>query len=199
MFLGPLEQYKPWNVKGINGVHNFLRKFWRLLHDNKNIFRVSEVKPTKQNLKTLHKTIKKVEEDIERYSFNTVVSTLMICINELTDQKCNNREIISEFAILLSSYAPHISEEVWSRLGNQKSITTASFPKWNENYLIEDEINYPISFNGKTRFIVAFSSNMTKGEVESEIMQHEKTIQYLEGREPKKIIVVPKRIVNIVV
>ena len=199
MFLGPLEQYKPWDVKGINGVHNFLRKFWRLIHDDENNFCVSEHTPTKQNYKTLHKTIKKVEEEIERYSFNTVVSTFMICVNELTDQKCNNREIISEFTILLSSYAPHISEEVWNRLGNQKSITTASFPKWNENYLIEDEINYPISFNGKTRFTVAFPSNMTKGEIESEIMQHEKTIQYLDGREPKKIIVVPKRIVNIVV
>ena len=115
--------------------------------------------PSKENYKTLHKTIKKVEEEIERYSFNTVVSTFMICINELTDQKCNNREIISNFTILLSSYAPHIAEEIWSKLGNQHSITTASFPKWDENYLIEDEINYPISFNGKTRFTVFFFSN----------------------------------------
>ena len=123
----------------------------------------------------------------------------MICVNELTDQKCNNREIISDFAILLSSYAPHISEEVWSRLGNQQSITTASFPKWNESYLVEDEVNYPISFNGKTRFTVSLSSQMSKEEVESEVMQHEKTIQYLDGRAPKKVIVVVKRIVNIVV
>ena len=127
MFLGPLEQYKPWDTKGINGVHNFLRKFWRLVHDHENNFSVCESNPTKENYKTLHKTIKKVEEEIERYSFNTVVSTFMICINELTDQKCNNREIISNFTILLSSYAPHIAEEIWSRLGNQQSVTTASF------------------------------------------------------------------------
>ncbi len=199
MFLGPLEQYKPWDIKGINGVHNFLRKFWRLVHNSENNFCVSESSPTKENYKTLHKTIKKVEEEIEKYSFNTVVSAFMICINELTDQKCNNREIISDFTILLSSYAPHISEEIWSRLGNQQSVTTASFPKWDESYLVEDEINYPISFNGKTRFTVSFPSQMTKEEVESEIMQHNKTLKYLDGRAPKKIIVVTKRIVNIVV
>ena len=199
MFLGPLEQYKPWDIKGINGVHNFLRKFWRLVHNSENNFCVSESSPTKENYKTLHKTIKKVEEEIEKYSFNTVVSAFMICTNELADQKCNNREIISDFTILLSSYAPHISEEIWSRLGNQQSVTTASFPKWDESYLVEDEINYPISFNGKTRFTVSFPSQMTKEEVESEIMQHNKTLKYLDGRAPKKIIVVAKRIVNIVV
>ena len=198
MFLGPLEQYKPWDVKGINGVHNFLRKFWRLVHDDKNTFNVSEDEPTEQNYKTLHKTIKKVEEQIERYSFNTAVSTFMICINELTDQKCNSRKVISPFTILLSPYAPHIAEEIWNRLGNEKSVTTASFPKWDQSYLIEEEINYPISFNGKTRFTIALSAEMTQEEVESEIMRNNKTRQYLEGKTPKKIIVVPKRIVNIV-
>ena len=199
MFLGPLEQFKPWDVKGINGVHNFLRKFWRLVHDGENNFSTSEDKPTKENYKTLHKTIKKVEEEIERHSFNTVVSTFMICINELTEQKCNNIEIISDFTILLSSYAPHISEEIWEKIGNETSISTASFPKYNPSYLVENEINYPVSFNGKTRFTIALPAEMKKDEVEAEVMKHEKTTHYLEKKSPKKVIVVPKRIVNIVI
>ena len=198
MFLGPLEQYKPWDVKGINGVHNFLRKFWRLVHNDENNFCVSDQHPTKENYKSLHKTIKKVEEEIERYSFNTAVSAFMICINELTDQKCKSREIISSFTILLSSYAPHISEEIWNRLGNHQSVTKADFPKWNPSYLKENEINYPVSFNGKTRFTITLPLEMAKDEVELEIMKHEKTAYYLEGKSPKKIIIVHKRIVNIV-
>ena len=198
MFLGPLEQFKPWDVKGINGVHNFLRKFWRLVHDTENNFSVSEETPTKDNYKTLHKTIKKVEEEIERYSFNTVVSTFMICINELTEQKCNNKGIIADFTILLSSYTPHISEEIWQKLGNDTSVTKANFPTFNANYLVEDEVNYPVSFNGKMRFKITLSAEMTKEQVEVEVMKHEKTAHYLEGKSPKKVIVVPKRIVNIV-
>jgi len=199
MFLGPLEQFKAWDVKGINGVHNFLRKFWRLVHDSENNFSVSEDKPSKENYKTLHKTIKKVEEEIERHSFNTVVSTFMICVNELTEQKCNNIEIISDFTILLSSYAPHISEEIWQKLGNGTSISTASFPKYKTSYLVENEINYPVSFNGKTRFTITLSSEMKQDEIEIEVMKHEKTTHYLEGKSPKKVIVVQKRIVNIVI
>jgi leucyl-tRNA synthetase len=198
MFLGPLEQFKPWDVKGINGVHNFLRKFWRLVHDAENNFFVSEETPTKVNYKTLHKTIKKVEEEIDRHSFNTVVSTFMICINELTDQKCNNREIISDFTVLLSAYAPHISEEIWSKLGKDTSVTTANFPSFNSSYLVESEIHYPVSFNGKMRFKITLSAELTKEEVEKEVMNHEKTSHYLDGKSPKKVIVVPKRIVNIV-
>ena len=198
MFLGPLEQFKPWNTKGINGVHNFLRKFWRLVHDDENNFSVSDDKPNNENYKTLHKTIKKVEEEIEKYSFNTVVSTFMICVNELTEQKCNNREIISDFTVLLSSYAPHISEEIWNKLGNNSSVTTADFPKFNESYLVENEVNYPVSFNGKMRFKISLPAEMTKDEVEAEVMKHEKTAHYLDGKSPKKVIVVPKRIVNIV-
>jgi leucyl-tRNA synthetase len=163
------------------------------------MFSVSEDKPSKENYKTLHKTIKKVEEEIERHSFNTVVSTFMICVNELTEQKCNNREIISDFIILLSSYAPHISEEIWQKLGNETSISIASFPKYNTSYLVESEINYPVSFNGKTRFTITLPTEMTKDEVEAEVMKHEKTTHYLEGKSPKKVIVVPKRIVNIVI
>ena len=199
MFLGPLEQFKPWDVKGINGVHNFLRKFWRLVHNAENNFAVSDEKPTKDNYKTLHKTIKKVEEEIERHSFNTVVSTFMICINELTVQKCNSREIISDFTVLLSSYAPHISEEIWSKLGNNSSVTTSDFPIFNESYLVENEVNYPVSFNGKMRFKISLPAEMTKGEVEAEVLKHEKTTHYLDGKSPKKIIVVPKRIINIVI
>jgi leucyl-tRNA synthetase len=199
MFLGPLEQFKPWDVKGINGVHNFLRKFWRLVHDDKNRFRVSNVNPTLENYKTLHKTIKKVEEDIERFSFNTVVSTLMICINELTDQKCHNKEIITDFTVLLSSYAPHISEEIWQKLGNESSVTQAIFPSFNPNYLLENEINYPISFNGKTRFMMKLDAEMSRQKIEDEVMNHEKTINYLDGKKPKKVIVVAGRIVNVVI
>ena len=198
MFLGPLEQFKPWDVKGINGVHNFLRKFWRLVHDLGNNFNVSDDKPTKDNYKSLHKTIKKVEEDIERHSFNTAVSTFMICINELTEQKCNSREIISDFTILLSAYAPHIAEEIWQKLGNTTSVTMASFPQFNATYLVESEINYPVSFNGKMRFEIQLPTDMSKDDVEVEVMKHEKTTHYLDGKTPKKVIVVPKRIVNIV-
>ena len=198
MFLGPLEQFKPWDTKGINGVHNFIRKFWRIVHDDANNFLVSDDKPTQENYKTLHKTIKKVEEEINRHSFNTVVSTFMICVNELTEQKCNSREIVSDFTILLSSYAPHISEEIWNKLGNENSVTIAEFPKFNESYLVEDQINYPVSFNGKMRFKILLDAELTKDEVEDEVMKHEKTAHYLDGKSPKKVIVVQKRIVNIV-
>ena len=199
MFLGPLEQFKPWDTQGINGVHNFLRKFWRLVHDPDNNFIVSEETPTKESYKTLHKTIKKVEEEIERHSFNTVVSSFMICINELTDQDCNSREIISDFTILLSSYAPHIAEEIWQKLGNNTSVTVANFPSFNLRHLVEDEVIYPVSFNGKMRFKMSVPSEMTKNQIEDEVMKHEKTSHYLDGRSPKKIIVVPKRIINIVI
>jgi len=199
MFLGPLEQFKPWDTKGINGVHNFLRKFWRLAHNSDNNFNVGDEKPTKENCKTLHKTIKKVAEDIERHSFNTVVSTFMICINELTEQKCNSREIISDFTVLLSTYAPHISEEIWSKLGNESSVTIADFPRFNASFLVESEINYPVSFNGKMRFKITLPAEMSKEEVEVEVLKHERTAHYLEGKSPKKVIVVPKRIINIVI
>ena len=198
MFLGPLEQYKPWDVRGINGVHNFLKKFWRLVHDNQGNFSVVDENPSEKNYKTLHKTIKKVEEELERNSFNTVVSTLMICVNELIDQKCNYREIISDFTILLSPYAPHISEEIWQKLGNKTTITKAKFPVFNDSFLTEDNINYPISFNGKTRFQLQLASNLSKEEIEKEVMKNDRTIKYIGTNTPKKIIIVPKRIVNIV-
>jgi len=198
MFLGPLEQFKPWDTKGINGVHNFLRKLWRLIHDNENNFSISQEPANRNNLKTIHKTIKKVEEDISRYSFNTVVSTLMICINELTDQNCKSKEIISDFTILLSPYAPHIAEEIWCKLGNNESIVNATFPKYKEEYLEEKTINYPISFNGKMRYKISLDVDISKEEIEKQVMEHEKTAHYLSGKLPKKVIIVPKKIVNIV-
>ena len=199
MFLGPLEQFKPWDVNGISGVHNFLRKLWRHLHDSENVFSLSSKSPTDASLKTLHKTIKKVDEDIERFSFNTVVSTLMICLNELIDQKCKNLNVFSDFIILLSPYAPHFAEEIWEKMGNISSISTAPFPKYESKYLVENEINYPVSFNGKMRFKVSLPVEMGKDEIEDYILKHEKTLHYLDSSKPKRIIIVPKKIINIVI
>ncbi len=199
MFLGPLEQSKPWNTNGISGVANFIRKLWRLYHTKEHQFFVSDEAPTPAELKVLHKTIKKVEEDVERFSFNTSVSTFMICINELTDVKCNKRAILEPLAIILSAYAPHVCEELWSLLGHKESISKAVFPKWNEAYLTEDSFEYPISINGKVRFKLQLSLNLTKEEVEQTVRKAEEMHKYLNGDQPKKVIVVPGRIVNIVV
>ncbi|MDC6404530.1 MULTISPECIES: leucine--tRNA ligase [Maribacter] len=202
MFLGPLEQSKPWNTAGITGVHSFLKKLWRLYHSGPNgEFYVSDAPPSEgqgEALKTLHKTIKKVEEDIENFSFNTSVSTFMICVNELSSQKCNSRAILEPLAILVSPYAPHIAEELWEQLGHTESISKASFPKFEEKYLVESSKEYPISFNGKMRFTLELPMDMTKEEIEATVMAHEKTQQQLQGRTPKKVIVVPGKIVNIV-
>ena len=199
MFLGPLEQFKPWDVNGISGVHNFLRKLWRQMHDEKNQFCLVNENPSEESLKTLHKTIKKVEEDIERFSFNTVVSTLMICLNELIDQKCKNIQIFSDFIILLSPYAPHFCEEIWEKIGHSSSITKVKFPQWDKKYLVESEIVYPVSFNGKMRFKVNLPADMEKNEIEKIIMSNEKTKHYIGSSTPKRIIIVPKKIINIVI
>ncbi len=199
MFLGPLEQSKPWNTNGIEGVHRFLKKLWKLFHDANNELHISENIPTKVELKTLHKTIKKVTEDIDRFSFNTSVSNFMICVNELTDLKCNKRAILSELTILVAPYAPHIAEELWFLLGNTKSISTATFPIFNASFLEEDSFSYPVSFNGKTRFIIELSVNLTKEAIEKEVLSSEDAQKWLAGNLPKKVIVVPKKIVNIVV
>ncbi|WP_271423918.1 leucine--tRNA ligase [Aequorivita sinensis] len=199
MFLGPLEQAKPWNTAGITGVHGFLKKLWKLYHSGADeSFSVSEDAASKDSMKTLHKTIKKVEEDIENFSFNTSVSSFMIAVNELSAQKCNSREVLEPLAILISPYAPHIAEELWSKLGHSESIATVSFPKFDEKHLVESSKEYPISFNGKMRFTLELSLDLTKDEIESAVMSHEKTAQYLEGRTPKKVIIVPGKIVNIV-
>ncbi len=199
MFLGPLEQAKPWSTAGITGVHSFLKKMWRLFHSgNEESFNVSEDAASKDSLKTLHKTIKKVQEDIENFSFNTSVSTFMIAVNELTAQKCNSREVLEPLLVLLSPYAPHISEELWSKLEHSESISTAAFPKFEEKFLVESMKKYPISFNGKMRCTMELPLDLSKDEIESAVMTHEKTIHYLDGRTPKKVIVVPGKIVNIV-
>lgn len=199
MFLGPLEQAKPWNTAGITGVHGFLKKLWKLYHSDENeSFYVSEEAASKDSFKTLHRTIKKVQEDIEDFSFNTSVSTFMIAVNELTSQKCNSREVLEPFVILISPYAPHIAEELWQKLGHSESISTVPFPKFEEKYLVESTKEYPISFNGKMRFTLELPMDMNREEIESAVMSHEKTAHYLEGREPKKIIIVPGKIVNIV-
>jgi len=202
MFLGPLEQSKPWNTAGITGVHSFLKKLWKLYHSGPNgEFHVTDSPPSEgsgEAFKTLHKTIKKVEDDIENFSFNTSVSTFMICVNELTSQKCHSREILEPLAILVSPYAPHIAEELWEKLGHSGSISEVPFPKFESSYLVESSKEYPISFNGKMRFTMELSLELSKEEIEKAVMANEKTQQQLQGREPKKVIVVPGKIVNIV-
>ena len=197
MFLGPLEQSKPWNTAGITGVFSFLKKLWRLYFDQEGP-RFNDAEPTKENLKTLHKTIKKVEEDIENFSFNTSVSTFMICVNELSAQKCSSTAILEPLAILVSPYAPHIAEELWEQLGHSESIARATFPEFEPSHLVENSKQYPISFNGKMRFTLELPLDMGKEEIEETVMAHEKTQQQLQGRTPKKVIVVPGKIVNIV-
>jgi leucyl-tRNA synthetase len=206
MFLGPLEQAKPWSMAGITGVHSFLKKLWKLYHQMDSpleggkggVFQVSNEPASKDSLKILHKTIKKVADDIESFSFNTSVSTFMIAVNELTAQKCTSRDVLEPFLILISPYAPHIAEELWSKLGHSESISEAPFPIFEAKYLVESSKEYPISFNGKMRFTLELPLDLTKDEIEAAVMAHEKTAHYLEGRTPKKVIVVPGKIVNIV-
>ena len=194
MFLGPLEQFKPWDTKGINGVHNFLRKLCRLFEGE-----LSDTAPSKDALKSLHKTIKKLSDDLERFSFNTGVSNFMICVNELTEQKCNNKAILQELVILLSPYAPHIAEELWEKLGNESgTISYATFPQFDESVLVESNFSYPVSFNGKMRFKVDLPLTLTPKEVEAIVMEKPESQKYLDGKTPKKVIVVPGRIVNVV-
>ncbi len=197
MFLGPLEQSKPWKTSGISGVYSFLKKLWKLyIVDGE--FSVSDSAPTKEEFKTLHKTIKKVEEDIANFSFNTSVSTFMIAVNELTALKCNKRAILEPLAVIIEPYAPHIAEELWAKLGNETSVSTADFPIFEPKYLVESSKVYPVSFNGKMRFTMELPLDLSKDEIEAAVMAHEKTIEQLQGRTPKKVIVVPGKIINIV-
>ena len=198
MFLGPIEQSKPWNTNGISGVSGFLKKLWRLFFQNSEIF-VSDDNPSKGELRTLHKTIKKITEDIERFSFNTSVSNFMICVNELTEVKCNKRVILEPLLILISPYAPHISEELWNIIGHKESISLEKFPICQEEFLINDSFNYPISFNGKMRLNIELPANLTIEEIEKEVMNRADVKKYLEDKAPKKIIIVPNKIVNIVI
>ena len=198
MFLGPLEQAKPWNTAGISGVYNFLRKLWRL-YFNDNGWQVTDEAPTPEMLKALHKTIKKVNEDIENFSFNTSVSQFMICVNELSSLKCHHRDVLAPLAVLVAPFAPHIAEELWKRLGNTESVTYAPYPVHEDKYLQEDSKEYPVSFNGKVRFKRAYATSMSVAEIEQAILADPQTAEQLQGNTPKKVIVVPNRIINIVI
>jgi leucyl-tRNA synthetase len=199
MFLGPLDQSKPWNTHGIDGVHRFLKKCWGLFHTNSGELTLSDAPPTAEEWKVLHKTIKKVEEDMERFSFNTTVSAFMIAVNEFHALKCNKTAILSPFVVLLSPFAPHIAEELWHLMGNTSSVTTQSFPVWKQEYLEESTCKYPISINGKVRATITLPLDMTPTAVEKEALANESVQKWMEGKEPKKVIVVPGRIVNVVV
>jgi leucyl-tRNA synthetase len=198
MFLGPIEQSKPWDTKGIEGVFRFIKKLWRLFHDDENKFEISDEKANADELKVLHKTIKSIQDANERLAFNTGVSAFMICVNELTDLKCNKREILSELLILLSAYAPHISEELWSELGNDESITKAIFPEFNAEFVKESSIEYPVSFNGKMRFKIKLDAEISKEEAEKKVLEAEQSQKWLEGKTVRKVIFVPKKIINVV-
>ncbi|MPM31482.1 Leucine--tRNA ligase [bioreactor metagenome] len=197
MFLGPLEQSKPWDTNGIDGVHRFLRRFWRLFHKERQ-FEVSNDKATPSELKVLHKLIKKVQDDIENFSFNTSVSAFMIAVNDLYDLGCTKREILEPMVILLAPFAPHMTEELWNKLGNKDSVSKASFPDYVHEFTVEDIFEYPVSFNGKLRYKLTLSTSFSAQEVEKAARENENTQKYLAGASIKKIIVVPKKIINIV-
>jgi leucyl-tRNA synthetase len=198
MFLGPLEQSKPWNTNGIEGVYKFLNRFWSLFYDG-NKFSISDEKPDNNELKLLHTAIKKIENDIDRLSINTCVSQLMITVNELSRKKCNKREILEPLLIVLSSFAPHISEELWSKLGNNKSISLSNYPKYNDEFLTEDIFEYPIMINGKLRTKMKFNIDTEEKEVKSEVISNEIVSKWTENEKIKKIIFIPKKIINIVI
>lgn len=199
MFLGPVEQSKPWDTNGIDGVHRFIRKFWTLFFNRDGQSILTDEVPTKEELKSLHKLIKKVTGDIEQFSYNTSVSAFMICINELFTLKCYKKEILNKLVVLLAPFAPHVSEELWEVLGNSTSVCDAQWPKWNEEYLKEDVVNYAISFNGKARFNMEFPADATKETIQDEALKDERSQKWIEGKTPKKVIVVPNKLINIVV
>ena len=198
MFLGPLEQSKPWDTNGIDGVHKFLRKTWRLYIDKDNNMRLTDAKPSPEELKVLHRTIKKTADDVERFSFNTAVSSFMICVNDLTDLKCDKRTILEPLITLLAPFAPHMAEELWSRIGHAKTVCDAKWPEFNAEYLVESSVLYPVSFNGKMRFKLELPANLTVPEIEKAALENEQTQKWIEGNQVKKIIVVAGKIINIV-
>ena len=197
MFLGPLEQSKPWDTNGIDGVHRFLRRFWNLFYNGEEVS-ISDDAPTKDELKSLHKLIKKVTQDIENFSFNTSVSAFMICVNELTSLKCNKKAVLEQLVTVIAPFAPHIAEQLWRNLGYTTTVCDAQWPEHNEDYLKEDVINYTISFNGKARFTIEFAADSANNEIESTVLNHANSQKWLEGKTPKKVIIVPKKIVNVV-
>jgi leucyl-tRNA synthetase len=199
MFLGPVEQSKPWDSKGIEGVHRFLRKLWRLFNDDIKGKIWNEEKATSVEIKVLHKTIKKIENDTEQFSFNTAVSAFMVAVNELSELKCNKREMLEPLLILLVPYAPHIAEELWQQLGNSTSILDASFPEYDEKHLVETTKEYPVSVNGKLRTAINLSLDATTSEVEEFILANDVVQKWLEGKQPKKIIFVKGKMINVVI
>jgi leucyl-tRNA synthetase len=199
MFLGPIEQSKPWDTNGIDGVYKFLKKLWRLFYDQEGKPILNEEKANDKELKALHTLIKKIIHDIEHFSFNTAVSAFMICVNELSSLQCHKKEVLKDFLICLSPFAPHIAEELWKQLGEEQSIVLAAFPSYDEKYLMESQIEYPVSFNGKMRFKLSLAADMPKEEIEKTVLAHESSQKWLEGKTVRKIIIVPKKIINIVV
>ena len=199
MFLGPIELAKPWDTNGIEGVYRFIRKFWRLFHDTDNQFVISNEEPTRDELKILHKTIQKIESDNERFSFNTAVSAFMICTNELAEKKCNKKAILEPLVVLISAYAPHIAEELWSLLGHSETITYTDYPKLDPSILEDSTFNYPVSFNGKTRFFKEYPVEMAVSDIEKDVIQTQEAQKWIEGKGIKKVIIVPKKIINIVI
>jgi len=198
MFLGPLQSSKPWDTNGIDGVHKFLLRVWRLFHNAQNKLEINDDEPTAEEWKSLHKTIKKVRQDIEELSFNTSVAAFMICVNELSQLKCRKRAILDPFIRLLSPFAPHLAEEIWQRLGHRDCIAFAPAPSHDEKHLVESQVEYPVSFNGKTRFLIVVPAQHSQELVSELALSSDKAQKWLEGKTPKKVIVVPNRIVNIV-
>ncbi|MBO4984871.1 MAG: leucine--tRNA ligase [Bacteroides sp.] len=199
MFLGPVEQSKPWDTNGIDGVHRFIKKFWGLFYDRTGNYTVTDEPATKEELKSLHKLIKKVTGDIETFSYNTSISAFMICVNELAGLKCSKKEVLNQLIICLAPFAPHVCEELWETLGNSGSVCDAQWPQWNEEYLVESNINYTVSFNGKARFNMEFPADATADTIQTEVLADERSNKWMEGKQIVKVIVVPKKIVNIVV
>jgi leucyl-tRNA synthetase len=199
MFLGPVEASKPWDTKGIEGVHRFLRKLWRLFNDELKGKVWNEERPTDAELKILHRTIKKIEQDTEHFSFNTAVSAFMVCVNELADLKCHKKQILEGVLVLLVPYAPHITEELWSQLGNAGTILDAAYPMLDEKYLVETAKEYPVSINGKVRTNINLALDLQQDEVEKMVLENEVVKKWLEGKEPKKIIYVKNKMINVVI
>ena len=199
MFLGPLEQSKPWDTNGIDGVNRFIKKLWNLFYGKGGELNVSDEKPSAEALKSLHKLIKKVTWDIEHFSYNTSISAFMICVNELTALKCNSKDILSDLIVLIAPFAPHLAEELWHALGNATTVCDAEWPVCNEAYLVESTVTYAVSFNGKTRFSMQVPNGTSKEEVEKLAMENPNSEKWIDGKTPKKIIVVPNKIVNIVI
>ena len=199
MFLGPVEQSKPWDTNGIDGVHRFIRKFWSLFYSRTDEYLVTDEPATKEELKSLHKLIKKVTGDIEQFSYNTSISAFMICVNELFNLKCSKKEILEQLVITLAPFAPHVCEELWDVLGHETSVCDAQWPAYNEEYLKEDNINYTISFNGKARFNMEFAADEASDAIQAAVLADERSQKWIDGKTPKKIIVVPKKIVNVVI